>query len=58
MIAFRSARPALLPQAWYSGLDDNGDGMAQLQWYVPAGALADSRYWNNPSNHSIAWQIE
>jgi isoamylase len=58
MMAFRKAHPALRPQNWYSGLDDNGEGMAQLQWYTPAGAVADSAYWNNPSNHSIAWQID
>ena len=37
MIAFRKSHPALRPQTWYSGADNNGNGMVQLQWYTPAG---------------------
>jgi isoamylase len=58
MIAFRKAHPALRPQNWYSASDNNGNGMVQLQWYTPAGTVADPTYWNNASNHSIAWQID
>jgi glycogen operon protein len=58
LIAFRNAHPALRPQTWYSGSDHNGNGMAQLQWYTPAGTVADPNYWRNSSNHSIAWQID
>jgi len=58
MIAFRKAHPALRPQSWYAASGSNGDGMAQLQWYTPAGTVADSAYWTNSSNHSIAWQID
>jgi glycogen operon protein len=58
MIAFRNAHPALRPQNWYSPVDNNANGMVQLQWYTPAGTVADSTYWNNPSNHAIAWQID
>ena len=58
MIAFRKAHPALRPQNWYSASDNNGNGMVQLQWYTPAGTVADSTYWNNSGNHSIAWQID
>ena len=54
MIAFRKAHPALRPQNWYSASDNNGNGMVQLQWYTPAGTVADPTYWNNASNHSIA----
>jgi glycogen operon protein len=32
--------------------------MVQLQWYTPAGAIADADYWGNGNNHSIAWQID
>ena len=58
LIAFRKAHPALRPQNWYSGADTNGNGMAQLQWYTPAGAAVDSGYWSNQANHAIAWQID
>jgi isoamylase len=58
MLAFRKAHPALHPQTWYSGSDNNGNGMAQLAWYTPAGAVADAAYWANADNHAIAWQID
>jgi len=58
MLAFRNAHPALRPQTWYSAADNNDNGMVQLQWYTPAGAIADAGYWGNGSNHSIAWQID
>ena len=58
MIAFRKAHPALRPQSWFSASGNNGNGMVQLQWYTPAGTVADSAYWNNSSNHSIARQID
>jgi isoamylase len=58
MIAFRKSHPALRPQSWYSGADNNGNGMLQLQWYTPAGTVPDQAYWNDPSNHSIAWEID
>jgi isoamylase len=58
MIAFRAAHPALRPQTWYSGADNNGNGMAQLQWYTPGGAPADAGYWGNSDNHAIAWRLD
>jgi glycogen operon protein len=58
MIAFRKAHPALRPQTWYSANDNDGNGTVQLQWYTPAGAVADAAYWENAENHAIAWQID
>jgi isoamylase len=58
LIAFRTAHPALRPQNWYSGADNNANGMAQLQWYTPAGTVVDDAYWNNPANHAIAWRVD
>ncbi len=58
MIAFRKAHPALRPQTWYSAVDNNANGMVQLQWYTPAGTVADPTYWNDPGNHAIAWEID
>ena len=58
MIAFRKAHPALRPQTWYSAVDNNANGMVQLQWYTPAGTVADPAYWNDTGNHAIAWEID
>jgi glycogen operon protein len=58
IIAFRKAHPALRPQTWYSARDNDGNGMVQLQWYTPAGAVADAAYWENTENHAIAWQVD
>ncbi|MBV9632197.1 MAG: glycogen-debranching protein [Xanthobacteraceae bacterium] len=58
MIAFRKTHPALRPQIWYSARDNDGNGMVQLQWYTPAGTVADPGYWANAENHSIAWEID
>jgi glycogen operon protein len=58
MIAFRRAHPALRPQTWYSAAGGTDGGTAQLQWYTPAGTVADPAYWNNAGNHAIAWQLD
>ena len=58
MIAFRHAHPALRPQGWYSGSDNNANGLSQLQWYTPAGSAPDQAYWNDPANHAIAWEVD
>ena len=49
LIAFRLAHPALRPASWYTS--------GQVVWYQPNGAAADSNYWNNSSNHAIAYTI-
>jgi glycogen operon protein len=49
LIAFRKAHPALRPLTWYTS--------SQVIWWQPSGAQADSSYWNNSSNHSIAYTI-
>lgn len=58
MLAFRKAHPAIRPQNWYSASDNNGNGMAQLQWMTPAGTAADPQYRRDSNNHAIAWQID
>ena len=58
LIAFRKAHPALRPLNWYSGADNNGNGMAQLAWYTPSGTTPDSNYWGSSSNHDIAYVID
>ncbi len=58
MIAFRKAHPALRPLNFYAGNDTNGNVMEQLRWFKPDGAQADAAYFNNGSNHAIAWRID
>jgi glycogen operon protein len=58
MIAFRKAHPALRPTDFYSSVDNNGNVMEQLRWFQPSGAVADANYFNNGSNHAIAWRID
>jgi isoamylase len=50
LIAFRKAHAALRPASWYTA--------SEVVWYEPNGAVADSAYWNNTSNHSIAYTIK
>jgi len=49
LIAFRKAHPSLRPPTWYAS--------SQVVWWQPSGAQADSGYWNNTSNHAIAYTI-
>jgi isoamylase len=58
MVAFRKAHPALRPTNFYSNVDNNGNVMEQLRWFKPDGTQADSTYFNDANNHSIAWRID
>jgi glycogen operon protein len=58
MIAFRKAHPALRPASFYSSVDNNSNVMEQLRWFKPDGAVADAGYFNDTTNHSIAWRID
>lgn len=50
MIAFRKAHAALRPANFYS--------TAQLSWWTPAGTTPDPNYFNDGSNHAIAYQFD
>lgn len=58
LIAFRNAHPALRPANQYSGVDNNGNVMEQLRWFMPNGQQATSTYFSDPSNHAIAWRLD
>jgi glycogen operon protein len=58
MIAFRKAHASLRPAGFYSGSDNNANGLQQLAWFAPSGAIADSTYFNDANNHAIAWRID
>ena len=50
MIAFRKAHAALRPANFYS--------TAQLSWWTPSGTTPDANYFNDGSNHAIAYQFD
>jgi glycogen operon protein len=58
MLAFRAAHPALRPANYYTSADTNGNGIGQLQWLTPAGAVPDATYWNDQNNHALAWRLD
>ena len=58
LIAFRKAHAALRPAAYYSGADNNGNGLQQLAWFQPSGATADSTYLADSNNHALAWRLD
>jgi glycogen operon protein len=58
LAAFRKAHPALRPVNFYSGGDTNGNGLAQLAWFTPAGTTPDTAYWGSPNNHALAWRLD
>ena len=58
MIAFRKAHASLRPVNFYSSVDNNGNVMEQLRWFKPDGGVADAAYFNNTSNHAIAWRVD
>lgn len=29
-----------------------------MSWYTPGGSAPDAAYWDNPSNHALAWRID
>lgn len=58
LMAFRAAHPALRPQNFYSGSDNNGNILEQLRWFKPDGSQADGPYFSNANNHAIAWRLD
>jgi isoamylase len=58
MIAFRKSHASLRPAGFYSGSDNNGNGLQQLAWFAPSGAVADGSYFSDANNHAIAWRID
>ncbi len=58
LLNFRKAHPALRPSNFYSGVDNNGNVMEQLRWFMPSGAQADAAYFSNANNHALAWRID
>ncbi len=58
LIAFRKAHPALRPDNFWSGVDNNGNVMEQVRWFKADGSVADSAYMGNGGNHALAWRVD
>ena len=58
LIAFRKAHPALRPQNFYSGSDNNANGMPQLAWFKPDGGTPDGTYFADANNRALAYRID
>ena len=58
LVAFRKAHASLRPANQYAGVDNNGNVMEQLRWFMPNGQQATSAYFTDANNHAIAWRID
>lgn len=58
LLDFRAAHPSLRPSDFYTGTDGNGNGMADLDWFTPAGSEPDASYFDNPGNHALSWRLD
>ncbi len=58
MFGMRAKYKSLRPQRHFAGQDRNGDGVADVTWLQPSGALADTGYMTNASNAALAWRID
>ncbi|MBU8898289.1 isoamylase [Corallococcus sp. M34] len=60
LIAFRNAHPSLRPAGFYSATDGNPtvNVMEQHRWFKPDGTVPNSTYFDDPSNHAIAFRVD
>lgn len=58
LMHFRRAHPSLRPADFFTGRDNNGDGLKDLTWYRDNGAEADSQYFQDPNNHFLAYRLD
>jgi len=56
--AFRAARAALRPTAFWDGMDHDGNGLPDVGWLDATGAAATAAYLGDASNHFLAWRVD
>jgi glycogen operon protein len=54
LLQFRLAHPALRPADFFTGQDNNENGLKDLTWYRDNGAEVDSQYFADASKHFLA----
>lgn len=55
---FRLAHPALRRADFFDGTDHNGNGYKDVQWLKADGSVPDSNWYNNTSEHALAFLID
>jgi glycogen operon protein len=57
-LAFRAAHPALRPAKFWTGKDNDGNGLPDVGFLDTTGAAASAAYMGDPNNHFLAWRID
>lgn len=58
LMHFRSAHPALRPATFFTGTDNNGNGLKDLTWLKNDAGEVDQPYFADPNNHFLAFRID
>ena len=59
LMSFRKDHTDLLsPKNFYSGSDEDGDGLKDITWYRDDGGEAGGGYMDNPEKHFIGFRID
>lgn len=58
LIQFRKDHPSIAPTAFYSGKDENHNGLPDISWYNASGSTPTIDYWDNPKNHFLAFRTD
>ena len=58
MLRFRAAHPALRPADFWSGMDHDGNGLADVTWYRADATRADGTYMDDAAQRFLAWRLD
>ncbi|HTQ41854.1 MAG TPA: alpha-amylase family glycosyl hydrolase [Polyangiaceae bacterium] len=58
VFAFRAAHPALRPAKFWTGKDNDGNGLRDVSFLDTTGAAASAAYMAGTNNHFLAWRID
>jgi glycogen operon protein len=58
LMHFRSAHPSLRPATFFTGTDNNGNGLKDLTWLKNDASEVDQPYFDDPNNHFLAYRID
>jgi isoamylase len=58
LMQFRGAHPALRPADFFTGQDNNGNGLKDITWLQDNGAEVDPAYFADSSRHFLAFRLD
>jgi len=58
LFKFRLSHPALRPANFFTGQDNNGNGLKDLTWYQDDGSEVVGSYFGDANNHFLAFRID